>query len=199
MQLRSLPHRSLGLALLLAFALAPLGCRAASGGWSPVPSAALDDAQTAQLERAAEARDALIGELVETLTAELSANGPAAAIAVCRDRAPAIAAETGERLGLRVGRTSWKLRNPDNQAPAWAEALLADRPAEPRTTTGPDGELGVAFPIRVAGACLACHGDPEALEPAVRAALAAEYPRDRATGYREGDLRGWLWVEVPGA
>lgn len=27
--------------------------------------------------------------------------------------------------------------------------------------------------------------------------IARLYPADRATGYRDGDLRGGLWVEVP--
>ena len=33
----------------------------------------------------------------------------------------------------------------------------------------------------------------------VKEALAASYPADRATGFREGDLRGWFWIEVPAA
>ena len=43
--------------------------------------------------------------------------------------------------------------------------------------------------------CLACHGAQVA--PAVRAAIAAHYPDDAATGFAVGDLRGGLWVEVP--
>jgi hypothetical protein len=31
----------------------------------------------------------------------------------------------------------------------------------------------------------------------VTAAHAAKYPKDQATGFKEGDLRGWFWVEVP--
>ena len=39
----------------------------------------------------------------------------------------------------------------------------------------------------------------ESIPADVRAALAELYPADRATGYSVGDLRGWLWVEVPAA
>jgi len=46
-------------------------------------------------------------------------------------------------------------------------------------------------------ACVVCHGDPAQIPDAVLAALAARYPDDRATGFAEGDLRGWFWVEVP--
>ena len=28
-------------------------------------------------------------------------------------------------------------------------------------------------------------------------ALAASYPQDQATGFGAGDLRGWMWAEVP--
>ncbi|MDT4883752.1 hypothetical protein FQZ97_1198250 [compost metagenome] len=45
--------------------------------------------------------------------------------------------------------------------------------------------------------CLACHGTQMA--PQVRAAIAAHYPDDAATGFAVGDLRGGLWVEVPAA
>ena len=36
-----------------------------------------------------------------------------------------------------------------------------------------------------------------ALPPdALAAAIAADYPQDRATGYGPDELRGWFWVEV---
>ncbi len=35
------------------------------------------------------------------------------------------------------------------------------------------------------------------LDPAVKEVLASGYPRDEATGFAEGDLRGWFWIEVP--
>ena len=48
-------------------------------------------------------------------------------------------------------------------------------------------------------ACLACHGPAEQIAPDVKELLAREYPSDQATGFQEGDLRGWFWVEVPTA
>jgi hypothetical protein len=45
--------------------------------------------------------------------------------------------------------------------------------------------------------CLQCHG--EALAPEVTQALAARYPDDRATGFREGQLRGALSIRWAGA
>ena len=165
--------------------------------WKPIDVAGLSESQRGQYASAEAARDALAGELMATLADELAERGAAGAIAVCKEEAPRIAAATGERLGLRIGRTSWKLRNPRNAAPAWAEPLLAGQPAEPRAAAAPDGRLGVTLPIRIAAPCLACHGPTDELEDDVRAALAAQYPGDRATGFQSGDLRGWFWVEVP--
>jgi hypothetical protein len=31
----------------------------------------------------------------------------------------------------------------------------------------------------------------------VKEALAEHYPEDQATGFQEGDLRGWFCIEVP--
>ena len=165
--------------------------------WTPLRASELDAAQEAQFARAEAAQGEMFGELVKTLMAEVASSGPAGAIGVCRDEAPRIAASTSERLGLEIGRTSWKLRNPANAAPAWAGELLADRPAEPRIARGPAGQLGVTLPIRVSAPCLACHGPEDSIPPDVRDALASLYPDDRATGFQSGDLRGWFWIEVP--
>jgi hypothetical protein len=40
--------------------------------------------------------------------------------------------------------------------------------------------------------CLTCHGPTLAAD--VAAAVAARYPRDEATGFAAGDLRGALYV-----
>jgi hypothetical protein len=113
--------------------------------------------------------------------------------------APEIAKSVSEQQGVRIGRTSWKLRNAANAAPEWATSLLADRPEEARAALGPEDVLGVTLPIRVASPCLRCHGTPESMADDVREAIAAAYPDDQATGFADGDLRGWFWVEVPRA
>jgi len=52
-------------------------------------------------------------------------------------------------------------------------------------------------PIAHRAACSPCHGIETQLTPRVRAELKDRYPKDRAVGFKDGDLRGWLWVEVP--
>ena len=183
------------------FALAGLvaSCSGRASGpeaWSPVTIEDLNDAQRAQQATATAARDAMMAELMQTLSGEIKSDGPAAAIGVCKEKAPDIAAAVGKRFGVRIGRFSHRLRSPQNVAPAWAQGLLADDPQEERLAAGPSGNLGVTLPIRIAQKCLLCHGPADSLESDVRGALASRYPQDQATGYAEGDLRGWFWIEV---
>jgi hypothetical protein len=126
-------------------------------------------------------------------------SGPAAAIGVCRMEAPGIAAGLS-RDGVRMGRSSHRLRNPANAPPEWVAPVLADFAAdagdrEPREIELPDGRAGYVEPIITQPLCLACHG--EQLAPDVQAAIDALYPEDRAVGLRVGDLRGVFWVEYP--
>ena len=35
------------------------------------------------------------------------------------------------------------------------------------------------------------------IHPDIAASIDETYPDDQATGFAEGDLRGWMWVEAP--
>ncbi len=147
--------------------------------------------------RAREAVEKLRSSLGRELGAALKRGGPAAAIAVCAERAPAIAASLGDAT-LRIGRTSHKLRNPRNAPPAWVAPLLAEYQKNPGLASserliGP-GRVGYLEPIKTVTPCLACHG--QTLDGSVEEALAKRYPKDAATGFAAGDLRGLFWVEV---
>lgn len=167
--------------------------------WTALEADALDDTQRSQLETAKAARGALFSSLLGELTGALSDGETAAAIEVCSQRAPALAAEVSDTHDVEIGRTSWKLRNPANTPPAWARDAVDARASTPRHFASDVGDLGVLHPILVAETCLQCHGPTDSLAPSVRDALAALYPDDRATGFHEGDLRGWFWIEVPPA
>jgi len=167
--------------------------------WSAADPEAFDEARAAQAQKAADAKDAMMSALLQELFVGLEQRGPAGAISVCKQEAPRIGREVGSSEGVRIGRTAHRLRNPSNVAPDWAADLIHEEPAAPRYASSDQGDLGVTFPIHLKAACLMCHGPEETLEPDVRAALAEQYPEDRATGFAEGDLRGWFWVEVPAA
>jgi hypothetical protein len=127
--------------------------------------------------------------------------GPLSAIGVCKDQAPAIA-ESLSTEGVQMGRTSHRLRNPDNSAPEWVDTILQaylgeEQGRAPRLVTLPNDRLGYVEPIATQPLCLACHG--KSLAPDVAAHIAEAYPEDQATGFEADDLRGVFWVEYPEA
>jgi hypothetical protein len=152
--------------------------------------------------RAEEAGRAFQKALQARLGEAMAQGGPPAAIEACSRDASRIAAETGAATGVRLGRASERLRNPANATPAWARAALEAASGRKGADVKPlvadlGASIGVLLPITVGPACVGCHGPAASLKPAVREALAARYPADRATGYAEGDFRGFLWVEAP--
>lgn len=156
------------------------------------------------LERARSATDQLGGRLMTALSEQLEAGGGAAAVTVCSEIAPSVAAELS-RDGVEIRRTSRRYRNPDNAPEAWEssellrlEQLLAagELPKEVHEVDDGSGELRYLRPIVVAPQCLQCHGGEGELAPDVRERLARSYPGDRATGFEAGDLRGAFSVRV---
>ncbi|GAB2497120.1 Tll0287-like domain-containing protein [Arenimonas alkanexedens] len=148
----------------------------------------------------------LRGQLRESMTRD----GAPAAVDFCHDQAPLIADQVMAEHGLRLGRIAvpGRHRNPDHAADGWqAEALASfqsavDRGAAPEAQVAvmqdalPAGvALRMARGIRVEAGCLMCHG--ASIAPEIAARIEQNYPGDHATGFREGDLRGLVWVEVP--
>lgn len=172
------------------------GCRD-GGDATPAESSARDSTAASPREIAVQAQTDLLEQLLNRLMAGMAQGGPAAAIPICKEEAPRIARLVGETHGVSIGRTSFRLRNSANTPPAWAVPLIEQRVAEPTFLDLEDGRLGAFLPIRLKPQCTFCHGPKEELIPEVQDALAEQYPDDQATGFQEGDLRGWFWVEVP--
>ena len=155
----------------------------------------LDESQLAQKKRAETVRDQMMQNLMDELMKALSTGGPAESSQVCKTVAPEVAKQLSKQ-GIRIGRTSFKLRNPDNSPPKWAESFVEQLVAEPTFVELQNQTLGALLPIRLKSTCLICHGNNQQIAPAVKTALVNNYPRDQATGFAEGDLRGYFWVEV---
>jgi len=137
-------------------------------------------------------------ELKAALMASL-ADGPAEAIDVCRLQAPRISQDLAVN-GIQIGRTSHRLRNPDNAPRDWVRPLLADYAqgnGEPQAqvTLLPGDRIGYVEPITVMAPCLLCHGSEIPSKAAQR--ITELYPEDEATGFAADDFRGLFWVEFP--
>lgn len=181
---------------LLVLALGCGGDQSTNGDWQVVASQDLSPDQEQMQTRAVAARDALFSQLAGRLTTAVAEAGPAAAIAVCAEQAPLIAAEVSQAHNLTIGRSSFRLRNSKNTMPAWAAPHVEARVAEETYLAGPSGELGALLPIRMNSMCVTCHGTVAEIPAEVQSALAEKYPEDEATGFAAGDLRGWFWIEV---
>ncbi len=134
-------------------------------------------AQEAELARGAELLMPFKKDLQQALKGGL-AEGPASAIQVCRVKAPGIA-DALSVDGVRMGRSSHKLRNPDNTAPDWVtpimQAYLEDASSrEPRAVELDDNRWGYVEPIMTQPLCLTCHGSE--LAPEVAAQIARTLP-----------------------
>jgi hypothetical protein len=162
----------------------------------------------------AEARDAALTlqkTLAGKLLAAISAGGPESAIGVCETLGPAVAGDISREKGWRVTRVSLKVRNPVLGTPdAWEQRVLADFDARAARGEKPDAlEVGevvsepqgryfrYAKALPVIPLCTGCHGVPEAISAGVKERLTKEYPHDRATGYREGQIRGAISIKRP--
>jgi hypothetical protein len=193
-------RRALGRAALASTLVAAAGCGSQpaavepAAAWRSLAMAEFSPAQQATWDQLLAARDALAGQLKTRLGEALGTGGPAGAIGVCAEAAPQLAEEVSAAHGVKLGRTSFRLRNPRNAAPAWAGPLLERQVTEPAALT--DGErLAALLPIRVQPECLLCHGARDEMPAELLTALAERYPEDQATGFAAGDLRGYFWVE----
>jgi len=165
--------------------------------WERLLPGLMTETQKAQQELVLTATNALVSEMMGELMAALDAGDASAAIGVCREKAPSVADRVSDQFGIKIGRTSHKLRNPANVAPPWAEPYVKELVADPTYLAGPNGEMGVLLPIHLKADCQMCHGPAEMIDSDIQAAIGEHYPDDQATGFAEGGLRGWFWVEAP--
>jgi len=170
----------------------------------PVPSSQVRAERVGQ-----NAVSKLRSALMRRVMAAVKKGGVGAAIDACSGDAQRITARVNRDLGgqVTVKRTSLRLRNAANAPDAVELRALKKLAALHRQTGAPPHLLereqrasGTVYrlfvPIRMGGLCVKCHGPAAGLSPAVRAALQKQYPADRATGYRAGDLRGMFSVTI---
>jgi len=171
------------------------------------PAASMTEEERALLKGRV-AASALSDTLREKLMASMKDSGPEGAMKVCSYQAQALTREVWEKQGVRVGRTSLKLRNPKNAPDAWERQVLgrlqeqaADGklPDEVFEATEVEGKkvFRYAKPLNIGPACIGCHGNRSQVPEEVRERLKERYPLDQAVGYGPGDLRGLVSVVIP--
>ena len=165
-----------------------------------------------EIEKRSKESRLVVGDFMLMLKLELKhamrEGGPGNAVRVCNKKAPQIAEEFSQKYGWRIGRTSLKLRNPNDAPDAWELKVMQE--FEKRKAAGEeiktleyaeiittDGKKQFRYmkAIPVENMCLQCHGSD--IEPEEQAALSKFYPRDKATGFKEGGIRGAFTVTQP--
>ena len=165
-----------------------------------VPMSGMAQSQEVEIDRGAKLLMPLKKNLKQALMAGMQ-EGPVHAIKACKDQAPEITNALAVQ-GIQIGRTSHRLRNPDNTAPEWADIALKtylndETDRAPRVVSLANNREGYIEAITIKPLCLACHGSN--LAPDVAEQIQAMYPEDEATGFELDDLRGVYWVEYPAA
>lgn len=166
----------------------------------------LSDAErSAAVERGEAAAALLQGALGSTLQQRIQADGLVGAVDFCDLQALPLTAQVTEELGVEVGRTATRLRNPAN-APdpvdrRALEAFAGTSVGQVPFHLEPVGDSAVRYykPLYAAQLCVGCHGPREELAPELARVLAERYPEDQATGYAVGDFRGVIRVTLPRA
>ncbi len=169
---------------------------------------AADDA--ALIDNARKIAGAIPPKLLNVLSEEIAKGGPENAIAVCREKAPKMAAAASAETGWAIRRVSLKNRNPKAVPDAWERAVLEDFDKRAAAGEKPatlekgelvqDGDKNVyrymkALPTQEL--CLSCHGTADRIAPAVKTRLMELYPDDKATGYGLGEIRGAITLKRP--
>lgn len=158
----------------------------------------------------AEAEDVL-QRLRGTMMAELKLfleMPPAEAVALCRHLSPEVKEQIAAETGWQVRRVSLRVRDPVNRPNEEERGILLG--FEARLAAGQsmrllrtdrvverEGQRYVLFmqAIPTFDTCLICHG-PD-LDPEVDRAVHELYPKDEATGYSVGDIRGAFALYKP--
>ena len=172
---------------------------AAAATWETIGVGDVDAAAQTQIAKAGAAREELLHDMFQLFAQVFGGAEGAPSLEICGPEAKAIAQRVANDKGVRIGRTSFRLRNPENVPPPWAVSYVADKVEEEVYVRHPDGRVAALFPIRMQTTCTTCHGDPDAIDAEIKALLAKHYPEDEATGFPYPGLRGYIWVEVPAA
>lgn len=137
-------------------------------------------------------------DLVGNLTKQLTENGAEKALEFCNINAIPLTQKLEAENGVTIKRVSDKNRNPENSANETELKIIEQfktqlaKKEELKATM----EDGVFYaPITTNAMCIQCHGtENKDIKPEVLANIKSLYPKDKATGYKENELRGLMVI-----
>ena len=145
--------------------------------------------------------------LKSTLIHTIQTDGVFEAIQVCNLEAQNISSKLSEELGLKVGRTSLKTRNPKNAPDNWEKNSLHEfaqklekgthiSELEKYELLKKDDQKWFRYmkAIPMQEPCALCHG--ETIAPQIEDKIKSLYPQDQAIGFELGEIRGAFTVKI---
>jgi hypothetical protein len=141
--------------------------------------------------------------LMNNLSEKITKDGVEDAVSFCHVNVKPIAkAAAKNRLDkYEFGRTSHKVRNAENKPQPWAMQYLKEFEHTKKGEIKKDyiihqldqGKRVYLEPLFVEAKCLMCHG--ENIQQKVSTKIKELYPEDKATGFKLGEFRGFIWVK----
>lgn len=146
-------------------------------------------------------------ELKTVLQKNMKEGGPLQAVSVCSDTAQLLTQKYAEISELTIRRVSLKNRNSNNTPNDFEESVLndfeslfaagkltAEMEVIKQVTENDIEMIKYMKPIFIDAPCLLCHGQQSEILPQVAEIIKNNYPYDKATGYKIGDLRGAISI-----
>lgn len=148
---------------------------------------------------------ALLQKLGGEVKSNMQSNGPVKTLEFCALNALSLTDQVARETGTQIKRLSLKNRNPANFAAGedkkllekW-ETMVQNGQSLPshEVKKQPNGATVYYKPLFINNeACLKCHGDIASDTPLAKA-IKSTYPEDKAVGYKMGDLRGMVKVDI---
>ncbi len=159
-------------------------------------------------EKGMEISKKAFGTLSGNLQQAVSEGGVSYALKFCNVEAIPLTDSLSEQSGIEIRRASHRPRNPANEADSLEMETIKKYLAKIENNEDPapityryKKSFIYHAPIRINnGLCLSCHGQPGSDITEENLSVINElYPKDRATGFNMGDLRGIWSIRFPEA
>lgn len=147
-------------------------------------------------------------ELKTNLKAHMKADPTGVeAMGFCAGKAESITQEINAKLpkGVSVRRTALKTRSEKNAPDATDikvmeayNAKAKEGKLDPKDiqVVEVNGMVRVYKPLLIKPVCMKCHGNVDKISDEIKAVITKVYPKDMATGFKEGDFRGVVVSEM---
>jgi hypothetical protein len=146
---------------------------------------------------------ALLQKLGGELKNQMQTTGAMGALNFCSQNALTLTEQVAKESKTSIKRISINYRNPVNKANTeettllqeWEKLVKNDQPLPSHKVVNASENTVMFYkPIVINNeACLKCHGN---VEGDLAKAIKAAYPEDKAIGYKMGDLRGMIAIEM---